>query len=79
MGRRRAAEAVRNRYTTPWLSVLMVQPSRNPNFRNELPPPAFPGICRWVQVVPPSAEDATMIGTGAPFPPVCARNWELQV
>src|SRR5581483_3007502 len=55
---------VRNRYTTPWLSVLIVQPSRNPNFRNELPPPELPGICRWTHVVPPSAEDATMIGTG---------------
>src|SRR5829696_2564448 len=57
----------------------MVQPLMLPNFRNEPPAPALPGILRWVQVLPPSAEEATMTGAGDPAPPVWARNSTLQV
>src|SRR5260370_26958882 len=59
-----------NTYTLPWLSVRMVQPSGWP-----LMPLSVAGpTCCCTQVLPPSADRATISGVGRAWPPVLLRK-----
>ena len=51
-------------YTTPWLSVRIVQPLRLPCWKFA----AAGVICLVIQVLPPSRETATLTGSGKELP-----------